>query len=460
MTTIEQLYQTLSERRRPEDVAEMVIELTKESLTTKERILLEKAAKGSLARNVFGYTSMLQTFAEAKGAGKQITKAIEIFKLENKNKSEYNNQKDIEDFINFVSPIIHKTAGKNDFKVDRLNKSQRKESGLDLSKRNYNKKWRLLTRIENKLLKFIRESKKIEFQKIAKHGLAHSLDFANFSADINTACFIAYYNSRCNLRSVFTNQSQDRPFDEISEMLLKKCKGEETKFFDFFRKAKTEIPNNTNWWAISHIYTSQEVLSNLTDEQKGTLLGKWTTILQNIAELLDEVWSVSNINRETMVVKRGNDSTTWNNTAGAWNKARDNWMNLIYSLGLDYILEEICFGKVLRLMAADVVAWHYSTGGKLDPNTDVWNKIPLPWEVFQSKAECNKELVIKHCKQAGLDPEKSGWIAPRVHGVAEFKPTPELVHGVTVSNPFLATVLKRHRYFSGKNANPFFPERN
>ena len=61
---------------------------------------------------------------------------------------------------------------------------------------------------------------------------------------------------------------------------------------------------------------------------------------------------------------------------------------------------------------------------------------------------------------AGLDPEKSGWIAPRVHGVAEFKPTPELVHGVTVSNPFLATVLKRHRYFSGKNSNPLFPERN
>ncbi|MDH4472735.1 MAG: hypothetical protein QE487_08995 [Fluviicola sp.] len=460
MTTIEQLYQTLSERRRPEDVAEMVIELTKDSLTTKERLLLEKAAKGSLARNVFGYTSMLQTFAEAKGAGKQIAKAIEIFKLNNKNKSDYNNQKDIEEFINFASPIIRKTAGKNDFKADRLNKSQRKESGLDLSKRNYNKKWRLLTRIENKLLKFIRESKKIEFQKIAKHGLAHSLDFTNFSSDINTACFIAYYNSRCNLRSVFTNQSQDRPFDEISEMLLNRCKGEETKFFDFFRKAKTEKPNNTNWWAISHIYTSQAVLMNLTDEQKGMLLGKWTTILQDIAELLDEVWAISNINRETMVVKRGNDSTTWNNTAGAWNKARDNWMNLIYSLGLDYILEEICFGKVLRLMAADVVAWHFSTGGKLDPNTEVWNKIPLPWEVFQNKTECNKELVIKYCKQAGLDPEKSGWIAPRVHGVAEFKPTPELVHGVTVSNPFLATVLKRHRYFSGKNAKPLFPERN
>jgi hypothetical protein len=460
MKTLEQLYQTLKDRRRPEDVAEMILVLTKDSLTTKERLLLEKAARGSLARNVYGYTSMLQTFAAAKGAGKQIAKAMEIFKLENKNITDYNNQKEIEDFINFVSPIIHKTAGKNDFKADRLNKSQRKESGLDLSKRNYNKKWRLLSRIEVKLLKFIRESKKIEFQKIAKHGLAHQIDFISFSSDINTACFIAYYNSRCNLRSVFTNQSQDRPFDEISEMLLNRCKGEGTKFFDFLRKPRTEVPKNTNWWAISHIYTSQEILSNLTDEQKGILLGKWTTILQEIAELLDKVWSVSNITRETMVVKKGNDSSTWNNTAGAWNKARDNWMNLIYSLGLDYILEEVCFGKVLRLMAADVVAWHHSTGGKLDPNTEVWNKIPLPWEVFQNKAACTRELVIKYCKEAGLDPEKSGWIAPRVHGVVEFKPTPELVHGVTVSNPFMATVLKRHRYFSGKNAKPLFPEGN
>lgn len=460
MTTIEQLYQTLNERRRPEDVAEMIIELTKDSLTTKERLLLEKAAKGSLVRNVFGYTSMLQTFAEAKGAGKQIVKAIEIFKLNYNNKSDYNNQKDIEEFISFVSPIIHRTAGKNDFKVDRLNKSQRKESGIDISKRNYNKKWRLLTRIENKLLKFIRESKKIEFQKIAKHGLVHSLELSNFSSDTNTACFIAYYNARCNLRSIFTNQSQERPFDEISHMLLLRCKGEETKFWDFFRKPKIVVPKNTNWWAISHIYTSQEVLLNLTDKQKGTILGKWTTILQDIAELLDQVWSVNNINRETMVVKKGNDSTTWNNTAGAWNKARDNWMNIIYSLGLDYILKEICFGKVLRLMAADVVAWHFSTGGNLDANTKVWNKIPLPWEVFQNKAKCNKKLVIKYCREAGLDPVKSGWIAPRIHGVAKFKPTPELVHGVAVSNPYLATVLKRHRYFSGKYAKPFFPEEN
>ena len=451
MTPIEQLYNSLNERRRPEDIAEIILSSNLIVLSKKEKTILEKAAKGSLANNIYGYTSMLQTFAEAKGAGKQVAKAIEIFKIERNQHADYNHQKDIEDFIHSVSPIIHKTAGKNDFKNDRLNKAERKKMGMDLSKRNYNKKWRLIKRIENKLLKFIRENKKIEFQKIAKHGLVHTVDFSNFSSDANTACFIAYYNARCNLRSVFTNKKQAKPFDEISEMLLNKCIAGETRWFDFLRGPSSNRKNNTNWWAISHIYVSQEVLSHLNDEQKGILLGQWTSTLQDLSQLLEEVWTKSDINRETMIVKKGNDSTTWNHMAGAWNKARDHWMNLIFSLGLEKILEEICFGKVLRLMAGDVVAWHSSSGGKLDPNTEVWNKIALPWEVFQNKATCSKARVIECCKQAGIDPEKSGWIAPGTHAVTAFTPTPELVHGVSVSNPFLAKFLKTNKYFSGKN---------
>ncbi len=161
-----------------------------------------------------------------------------------------------------------------------------------------------------------------------------------------------------------------------------------------------------------------------------------------------------------MIVKRGNDSTTWNNTAGAWNKARDQWMNLIYGMGIEYILDEICFGKVMRLMAADVVAWHQDSGGRLDPNTEVWNKLPLPWEVFNGTQNCNKKKIIAYCREAGIDAEKSGWIAPRIHGVEQFRATPELVHGVEVSDAFLAQVLRKHKYFSGKKATLFSPEDN
>lgn len=435
MFIIQQIYQTLDARLRPEDVAQMIVELMQGHLAIHELATLSKAANRSLKNSVYGYTSMLETFGKAIGADKQIKKAIEIFKISETEQSGYHTAGAIEAFLNEVSPLIHKEIGQNNFKTDRLNKDLRKLAGLDISKRNYNKKWRLLKRIEIRLQKFIHESKKIELQKIAKHGLSHTISFEDFSDDLNTACFIAYFNARSNLRSVFTNQSQDRPFDEICEMLFNRC---------------LKNPNETHWEAISYIYTDAKVLEHLSDEQKGKLLGKWMAILQELSGFLEKLWNENDIYRKTMAVKKGNDSTTWNNTAGAWNKARDNWMNLIYALGLDSILDEICFGKVMRLMAADVIAWHLSSGGKIDPNTEVWNIVPLPWEVFQESTFCNKEMIINACKEAGVDPEKSGWIAPRTHGVSTFKPTPELVHGVTISNPFLAKILRQNKYFSGK----------
>lgn len=454
MTTIEKLYQSLKERLRPEDVAQIIQNLLKDQLAADEFSLLEMAAKNSLIRNVHHYTSMAQTFAKAVGAESQITTAIDLFKLELAENIEFNDFGSIEKFIQTTSAIIHKPYGQSNFVNDRLNKMERKAIGLDISKRNYNKKWRILKRLEKKLMTFAKETRKAEFQMIAKHGLVHNLDYELFTKDLNSACFIAYYNARCNLRSVFTNGSQQRPFDTICEMLLNRCKVnvESSNFLGFGRKKIEKFSPNTNFIAIAHIYPNSEILANLTDSEKGELLGKWTNILQDIANLLAEVWQKSKINRETMIVRRGNDSTTWNNTAGAWNKARDSWMNLIYSMGLDEILEDVCFGKVLRLMTADVAAWHRRSGGGLDPNTEVWNALPLPWEVFENEVVCTKYMVAEKCKSVGLDPEKSGWIAPRVHGIAQYTPTPELVHGVSVSNPFLAKVLKMNKVYSGKYA--------
>ena len=105
----------------------------------------------------------------------------------------------------------------------------------------------------------------------------------------------------------------------------------------------------------------------------------------------------------------------------------------------------------MRLMAADLVYWHHAVGNTLDPNTSVWNSLPLPWQVFKGEATCYRQKVIRACQKVGLDPESSGWVAPRTHSVVEFRPTPELVHGVSISNPFLAKILKKHKYFSGKD---------
>lgn len=460
------LYGSVSQRKRPEDVAELILQLLGDKLTPGEKSTLGVAAQGSIRRSLWGYTSMLQTFAKPIGAEKQIRKVIELFGLSSESCTAHCDPAAIEFFLVAASGLIGKQYRQSNFVENRFNKWQRKALGMELSKRQYNKRFRLLKRLEEKLRALIRDGRKAEFAQLAKHGLAHHITWEEFSRDGSTACFVAYYTARCNLRSEFTIAGQQKPCDEIADMLFNRCAGETKRsFWDSFTanaKAEGRTPvNTTNWWAIAHAYPDPRVLVRLTDEQKGMLLGKWTGILEDIASMLREVWESSEITRATMVVKRGNDSSTWNSTAGAWNKARGSWINLVHSLGLEAMLEEVCFGKVLRLMAADVVAWHLRAGGKLDPNTVVWNELPLPWQVFAGEAICTKEMVEIACRKAGLDPEKSGWSAPRPHGVVPFRPTPELVHGVSISNPFLAKVLKRHHYFSGRaNAKMIHPERN
>ncbi|WP_294401081.1 hypothetical protein [Prosthecobacter sp.] len=317
-----------------------------------------------------------------------------------------------------------------------MNTQQRQKIGLDLSRRRYNKLFRFLRRFEAKLKTYLREQKKYEFTRLGKSGLAVHLSWEDFFAGANSAMFIAYFSARCNTRSIFTNESQQRPYDEIADMLFQRCVRE---------------PGRANWWAVAHLHPDRAVLERLSDEQKGKLLGIWLSKLHGIAELLGEVWRTSKIERSTMIVRRGNDSSTWNNTANAWNRTRQAWIALLHSMGMEEELDALCFGKVLRLMAADVAAWHRASGNELDPDSQVWAELPLPWEVLAGQADCTRKQVEEVCRKHRVDPIKRGWIAPPpTRHVEKFRPTPELVHGVAVSSPQLAQMLKKAGWFSGK----------
>ncbi len=147
------------------------------------------------------------------------------------------------------------------------------------------------------------------------------------------------------MRSVFTNESQERPFDVVCEALLKRAQSD----------------GSPNWWAIAHVYPDHDVLSHLSEEQKGQLLATWLDELHQLAGLMRDVWDANDFNVATMIVKRGDDSSTWNALAGAWNRARAHWIALLFALGMEDLLDRMCLGKALRLMAADVAAWHRST---------------------------------------------------------------------------------------------------
>jgi len=434
---MKELFNTINARYKPEYVAETIKRKFAHNFSEDDLNIISLALLYSFDQDQYEFSSMPVRFHETYKVARHVLEiGVSLFPKVPLNIDHVAaHPEKFESYAQQASKVINKDFGSNDFKTDRLNKEQRKNAGLDISKRQYNKRFRYLKRLESKSKSSFVEKKKYQLTLVGKSGLASFLPFEEFSKDEKTACFIAYYVARCNLRSEFTVDGQKKAYDEIAERLFSVCKKSET----------------TNWWAIAHVFPEKEVLKKLTDKQKGQLLGCWYKILEEISLMLSQVWATSNIDVDTMVVKRGNDSSTWNNMANAWNKARVFWFALNDSLDSREVTDAVCFGKVLRLMAGDVAAWHKSSGGGLDPDTKVWKELPFPWEVLQGTASCNKSHVISVCKKHGVDPVEGGWIGPKSKVQAvKFTPTPELVHGVTVSNPNLALVLRKAGFFSGK----------
>jgi len=436
------LFDTLQKRIRPEDVAEMIRINLGNSFTSSELLILENAAQHSFKRKTYRVTRMIEDFKRPIAPKKQVEKACELFRQTSSwSPAEWSDSIKVEQFIRELSPLIRKGFGENDFKSDRLNSEAREKAGLDISKRQYNKLFRFLHRFELKLKTYVREQKKYEYTRIGKSRFVIFLSFDQFAQDANTAAFIAYYTARCSRRSVFSNQGQTAPYDEIADMLFQRL---------------VRHPEKTNWWAVSFIHIDPLVLHHLPDARRGELLGAWLGKLDGIAKLLQEIWQQKPIDRDTMIVAKGHDSTTWNNTANAWNRARASYIALMYSMGLQNELDNLCPVKVLRLIAADVAAWHRLSGKELDPDTKVWAEVPLPWEVLSGESLCTRQQIEEICRRHHVDPVKRGWISPPPgRKIERFEPTPELVHGVEVSNPELGVVLRKAGWFSSKAAKPF-----
>lgn len=428
-------------RRRPEDVADLVLAVLDGRLSHAERNQLAVAARGSLRLAWHGYTSMLEEFAPVVGAQSQVATVAVLFDaIDRLGDRAADDPAAVEQVIRTAGEQIGKPFGGNDFLTDRLNREQRAAAGLgELSKRRYNKRFRLLQRLEAKLATMVRATLERDAIMLGKSGLASRLDPVRLAADPDTACFVAYLTARSNLRSEFTVTGQQRPYDQIADLLLRRLRGHA----------------GTDWWAVAHLYPVPEVLARLTDEQRGRLLGLWYRELGKAADLLERAYLRCRMDRERMVVQRGDDSSAWNAAAAAWNTARAHWISALEALDAAEVLDAVCPGKVLKLMAADVVAWHLATGGALHPDTPVWAELPLPWLVLRGHEHCHRATVEAACARHGRNPVATGWTAGRrPHGAAPFRPTPDLVHGVTVADPLLAQLLRTAGVFSGKPLRP------
>lgn len=429
------LYRSLIGRPIPENVAYVIVNTPGLKFTEQERRTLKSIASPIEVWMPPEFRSPVRPDRQLCTAGALFGTPLLLKDAEGRPENMLADLECIQAYITTLYPYIKKKPGKNSFKEDRVTRRTFKRLGL--SRRRYNRMFRFLTRLDDKLDRYGLEVRKYVAVLMSKSGLAHAVTKREFDANPYAGAFMAYYTARCKRRSVFTNSSQDRPFDVVSQMLLNKA----------FEEGG--IPAMRG---IAKVMPHQDVLGRLRDRDKLELLSMSIWTLHDIAEMLKKVWEKSHFDRTQMIVKRGDDSSTWNALAGAWNSCRSSWISLNHSLGLDEAVNKMCIGKVMRLMAGDVAWWHRSLGGDLDPNTKVWAELPAPWQVISGKAVCTAEIVEEVCRRNGVDPRQSGWICPPPSSrvVVPFKPTPNLVHGVTVENPKLARLLQKAGVFSGK----------
>lgn len=317
---------------------------------------------------------------------------------------------------------------------DRMDAATRRERLPGVSVRAYRRAVRSVLHLQQRTAVLAAERDREAAVAFGKARLAHLVTEDDFVACPATAAFTAYYVARLNLRTRFTAGSQARPMDTLAEELLAGALA-----------APTCRPA-----VLASVLTRWRVLDLLDDAQCGELLGRYYEQLAAAARALRGAFD-PNRDRTRMIMRAGDDSSTWNAASRAFNQARTGWLNLTRGLGYEDLVEGCCPGKVPALVAADVAAWHALEGREQHVDVRVWADLPLPWDVVLGDEDCPAELVRQVCRRYGVDPEAAGWTAPYRQDLAELpEPAPDLVHGVTVTSPLLAHLMRQVGVFSGQ----------
>lgn len=468
MYLVDQLHRSLESRLTPEQVCGIILQALEGKLSFTQRRLLQRALAGRPSL----YTSMNGDFERPVPAEHKVHKLVELLGLDLSAESVARLAGDPWLLIG----ELHTIARWNGWDpgagfAARPNRAQRAHAGVELSKRKYNRLIRQVARTHERAQRLQQQILLRQLTLVGRSGLAYTITRDEMAADMDAACFVAYWAAQKNRRREFTPDGRDNPFDTVAQMLLERCQ----------RNGEA-----TDWWMLARAYPDPLIVARLDDERRGKLMADWfgfvtlgARMLQDlyagwpartIAPVLpDEVWAarpglmpstearggrtVKVVELSTMIVAQGVDSSTWNTVAGAYNAARAGWINCLGAAGALDLLDVVCPGKAMRLIAADLAALHRRNGGEPDRQTKVWAALPLPWQIlFDETSTCDTERVEYECTLAGVDPVATGWTAPRQHAgvVAEFKPTPELVHGIEVTDPLWAGLLRRAGAWSGK----------
>lgn len=420
---------------------------TPEKLTTQIRRLNGTIAYALRGAGDGGYSWMSDQFDPPSSLAKSCSLLALLLGMETDiGEEEGRSVYHVDQYVRWGQSALKKAPVRSSFRDDRYNREQRAQEGVEFRKRRYNKLFRLVVRLQKARDELEEQTHLFRLTRFAKTGFAADILWDDFRKCPYAAAFVAYYTANKARRSQFTNGTQARAFDEPAAKLLELATSQA----------------EPNCWLIAQVYPDARVLAALTRQQQFILLDTSFSVMERVAKRLKAISEQKGVDTANMIVRQGADSSTWNALAGAWNHARNYWLALSEALGATSTFGDFLPGKVMRLMAADVVRWHQSSGGDLDPDTKVWAMLPRPWDVLEGTKHCGATTVSKALMKAGIHPESSrgaSWLGPRPTGnVVPWVPTPELVHGVTVNSPVLAAFMRRVGVFSGKNLRPMTAE--
>ncbi|HEX8866933.1 MAG TPA: hypothetical protein VF821_14845, partial [Lentzea sp.] len=219
MDALDRLYDSLDARLRPEEVAALVLE-AQPSLTDREREIVQYAATRASRRH--GFSRLSADHTRPVGAARQVTAARFLFGVDG-GAVDVDDPISVLEFAAAVGSEIDWDPARTDFLTDRLNREARSDAGIELSKRQYNRRFRMLRRLSAKASRMERGRKTRSATLVAAAGFVGAIDRDRFRADPDAACFIAYSTTLRELRREFVLASRENPFDQVASSLFARC---------------------------------------------------------------------------------------------------------------------------------------------------------------------------------------------------------------------------------------------
>lgn len=433
---IVELHRLLTSREQPETVAAVILRVAHDELDAQQRRLLGQAARFAERHPLF--RSMMATeWEQPVGAAETVQYVAGAFVGIADELAELPHRPD-PDQVDAVrawhQSLATRVGWTSEPSPQNFTRRALWAAGLEVSMRRYRRAWHSLDRLESKLGHLERMQLRRQLAMSARGNLAGTITLEEVAGDPAAASFCAYLIAKKNLRRTFSVAGRDSPFDHIADMLYQRLDG------------------SSDWWMVARAHITEDTVRHLDERQRGHLIAVCWDDMERAVRLCQDVNLASPVDRDTMVVRRGQDSDTWNLAAGAYNTARARWLQVLAASGQLGLLEAVCPPKLPRLMAADLIYWHQIVGNATaHPDVLVAASLPPVWEVLQGQAECTAPMVLQACAAHGLDPEASYWTGPvRPGELGRFEPTPELVHGIVVSSPLLGSILRHARVFSGQ----------